>query len=408
MAATLADADERGGGESGRSKSRRPIWLRLLIIALVILYALLFGEMFLRMMKPQALIPRYVTGGPEGVRANMPGVEFRQWTPEVDVTLRYNAAGMRDDRPPPPLQKAPGECRIALLGDSYFVGFESRFEDSFAKRLEEELARRGTPCRVLNFAVSGFGHAEMLATLESRVRPWSPDLMLVSVHSTDGFDNLRANLFQPGPQGLEPTGRSFLPGVAISDRLNEFAVYRWAQENSHLYSAGREWAGGMGKRLLAIARVRDANNDAEETAGGEAPDADEGSETPGYVASQALNQALVLQLAREAEVMGSRMMLFEIPMGPNRRWYGGPARHILGDALLEEIPYASPLDTFLKMRSPDVQLYMEKGHRHWTPLGSKVAARVAADAILAQQLLPQPQSMDASVGSPSSTLPASS
>jgi len=390
MAATLADAGERGGGQRGRRKSPRPIWLRVAIMALVILYALLFGEMFLRLMKPQALIPRYVTGGPEGVRANMPGVEFRQWTPEVDVMLRYNMAGMRDDRPPPPLEKAPSECRIALLGDSYFVGFESSFENSFANRVEEELARRGTPCRVLNFAVSGFGHAEMLATLESRVRPWAPDLMLVSVHSTDGFDNLRANLFQPGPQGLEPTGRSFLPGVAISDRLNAFWIYRWAQENSHLYSAVREWAGGMGKRLLAIARVRAAGNEAEDAP----PEAEEtangaSAETPRYVASQALNQALVLQIAREAEVMGSRMMLFEIPMGPNRRFYSGPARHLLGDAVLGQVPYASPLDTFLTMRSPDVQLYMEKGHRHWTPLGNKVAARVAAQAITAQQLLPQ-------------------
>ena len=31
-------------------------------------------------------------------------------------------------------------------------------------------------------------------------------------------------------------------GIAISDQLNKLALYRWAQENSHLYSALREWA----------------------------------------------------------------------------------------------------------------------------------------------------------------------
>ncbi len=403
MAATLA---ETGGHDRGQSP--RPLWLRLLIITAIFGYALLFGEMFLRMLKPQALIPRYVTAGPEGVRANMPDTVFRQWTPEVDVTLRYNAAGMRDDRPPPPLEKAPGECRIALLGDSYFVGFESRFEDSFAVRLEEELARRGRPCRVLNFAVSGFGHAEMLATLESRVRPWAPDLMLASVHSTDGFDNLRAGLFRPGPQGLEPTGQTFLPGVAISDRLNGFAAYRWAQENSHLYSAGREWAGGMGKQLLSILRVQQANADAGDEPEA-APDAeDNGTETPRYVASQPLNAALIRQLARESEATGARLMLFEIPIAGRRTGYYPIAENLLGAELLAQVPFASPAPAFNAMKAPDVQLYTEKGHKHWTPLGNRVAARVAADAMFAQQLLPAPQSIDASVGSPSSTLPASS
>ena len=400
--ATLAQAGER---ESGR---RRPLWAWAIILLLVAIYALIFGEMFLRVLKPQALIPRYVTGGPEGVRANMPNIAFRQWTPEVDVILRYNAAGMRDDRPPPPLEKAPGECRIALLGDSYFVGFESRFDDSFAKQLETSLAKRGRPCRVLNFAVSGFGHAEMLATLDSRVQPWAPDLLLVSVHSTDGLDNLRANLFRPGPQGLEPTGESFLPGVDISDRLNEFAAYRWAQENSHLYSAVREWAGRMGKQLLAQLRVRSANSDV-----AAAPDPDDGAEdgesrTPRYVASQPLNQALIRQMARESRAMGTQMMLFEIPIASGRKHYIPVARNLLGDALLSEVAFASPVAAFEAMKGPQVQLYLERGHRHWTALGNRVAADVAADALLQQGLVPQSQSMDASAGSPGSTRLASS
>ncbi len=371
-----------------RERRERPWWLWLLICVAMLLYALLFGEMFLRLLHPQALVPRYVTGGADGVRANMAHVTFRQSTPEVDVMLRYNAAGMRDDRPPPPLAKAPGECRVAVLGDSFFVGFESATADSFASRLEAELSRRGRPCRVLNFAVSGLGHAENLVVLERRARAYAPDLVLVSVHATDGLDNLRANLFRPTPDGLEPTGNNYLPGIAISDRLMRLPLYPWVQENSHLYSALRETAGAVGKRLLAMLRGRGAAAEAE------APAVQEPAEEApaGFVGDQRLNRAVAARLAADAGAMGARLMLFEIPTSGSRTRYVPVAEALLGADLLAAIPNASPLGRFQAMQGPDVQLYLEKGHRHWTALGNKVAAEVAADAIMKQGLVPPPTS----------------
>jgi hypothetical protein len=386
--ATLADIPPRREG--------RPRWQLPLVALGILLYALLFGEMFLRAMKPQALVPRYVTGAPDGVRANVPGASFRQWTPEVDVTIRYNAAGMRDDRPPPPLARPAGECRIALLGDSYFVGFESGFSDSFAARLEAALAARGRPCRVLNFAVSGFGQAEMLATLESRVLPYRPDLLLMSVHYSDGRDNVRAGLYRLGPAGLEPTGVPYLPGVAISDRLADFALYRWAQENSHLYSALREWAGSMGKRLLvamqlrataAPAKTADTAADADA-----AEDADDGlgdGKSQAWIGNRALNRALVAAIARDAEIKGAKLMLFEIPSSASREKRVAVAARLLGEDLLAATPHATPMAAFDAVDGPEVKLYLEKGHKHWTAVGNKAAADAAADTILAQGLVPR-------------------
>jgi hypothetical protein len=121
--------------------------LRLFVTGLAIIaYAMVFGEIFLRTFKPEPLVPRYVTGGPDGIRANIPNVSFRQWTPEVDVTVRYNDKGMRDDRPAPPLARQAGECRVALVGDSYFVGFESDYAHSFARQLEGLLSRAAGRC----------------------------------------------------------------------------------------------------------------------------------------------------------------------------------------------------------------------------------------------------------------------
>ena len=396
MAATLAEP-------TLPSKGRRPWWHWPLIAAGTLLYALVFGELFLRLVSPQALVPRYVTAGPEGVRANMPGVSFRQWTPEVDVTVRYNEVGQRDDRPGVGPRSA-GDCRIGLLGDSYFVGVESDYPHSCAARLEDALAKRGHPCRVVNFAVSGFGHAENLKILDSRVRPYKPDLLLMSVHLTDGFDNVRSNLYTTGPNGPEPTGQSFLPGIAISDRLNRLAVYRWAQENSHLYSALREWAGTMGKRLLAMARLSDSQAEAEgeePTPLADAPSADAavdapagapaGAPTPslpGWVGNQALNAQLVAAIHQDSRAIGARLMLFVIPSATDRTHFTGPMGKLLPAPLVDAIPHASPLQKFQEMASPDVQLYLERGHRHWTALGNQTAADVAADAIIAQRLLP--------------------
>jgi hypothetical protein len=351
------------------------------MVVLLPVYALVFGEYFLRLMDPQPLVPRYVTGGPDGVRANMPDTTFRQWTPEVDVRIHYNHAGMRDDRPPPPLAKAPGECRIALLGDSYFVGFESDWAHSFGHQLERALARHGHPCRVLNFAVSGFGHAEMLVALDSRVRRWRPDLVIASVHQTDGLDNLRSSLFRLSPDGrLERNAASYLPGVAISDRLNRSRFYRWLQENSHLYSAGREWLGSTGKQLLAGLRRR--QQVAAEGGGDNAPVTGKT-----FVGDRQLNRALAQALVAESRAIGAQTLLFDIPGSGGRMRYVSAASDLLGADLLAELPFASPFDRFRAMMGPDVKLYLEHGHRHWTALGNRVTAEVAADAIVARQLL---------------------
>lgn len=381
MAATLADPVPKPA-------ARRPWWHWPLIAAGILAYALLFGEVFLRQLSPQALVPRYVTGGADGVRANMPNVSFRQWTPEVDVTIRYNNAGQRDDRPAPG-PRTPGDCRIAVLGDSYFVGFESSYPNSFAARLEENLAKRGHPCRVVNFSVSGFGHAENLRILESRVRAYQPDMLLMSVHQTDGYDNIRSDLYKAGPNGPESTGKSFLPGIAISDRLNRFAVYRWAQESSHLYSALREWAGGMGKRILAIARQSAAEEADEAGAETVVPDKATGGLLPAWVGNPVLNAQLVDEINREGRAMGAPLMLFEVPTAGSRTQYVGVMEKLIPAEVLGRIAHASPLARFTRMASPDVQLYLERGHRHWTALGNQVAADVAADAILGQKILPE-------------------
>lgn len=351
--------------------------LRLAAVGLAaIAYAAVFGEIFLRVFEPEPLVPRYVTGGPDGIRANLPDVAFRQWTPEVDVTVRYNDRGMRDDRPAPPLAKAPGECRVALVGDSYFVGFESDYPRSFPKQLEDRLAAMGRPARVLDFAVSGFGTAEDLIVIRRRVASWRPDVIVMSWHASDPDDNIRSGLFRMENGTLTATGEAFLPGVAVSDRLMRLPGYRWLIENSHFYSAVRERTGIFTKRVLADLRGR--GQVASPRAATEPADPATAAMPKRVppVGSAALDLAL-LQASRDAaRAMGSQFLLFDVPIRSDRTRFVSPQALYLGR--LPSIDNVSAMAAFKAAARPDRKLYLEKGQLHWTAAGNALAASVAA------------------------------
>ncbi len=357
---------------------------RLFTVVAIVAYALVFGEFFLRLLVPQPLVPRYVTGSADGIRANMPNVAFRQWTPEVDVTVRYNNAGMRDDRPAPPLAKAPGECRVVLLGDSYFVGFESDYPHSFAKQLEDGLRARGRNCRVLDFAVSGFGTGEMLIALKQRALQYHPDIVLMSWHATDPDDNIRSNLFKLDEDGhLVATGLPFLPGIEISDRLMRWPGYRWLIENSQLYSAVRERAGGITKALLVKARIEALRGGSAATPAASAPE--EGVLPPANTrpGSPALDNALIFAVNDAARAAGAKFMVFDIPARKARDEFM-TMRDWLPQPVLFELPVVSPIEAFRAAHPQTAPIYLERGQLHWTARGNAVAAKVAADAIITQ------------------------
>jgi hypothetical protein len=341
----------------------------------IIAYALVFGEFFLRAFAPQPLMPRYVTGGPDGIRANIANVAFRQTTPEVDVMVRYNDRGMRDDRPAPALAKAPGECRVALVGDSYFVGFESDFRHAFGSQLEDRLAAARTPARVLDFAVSGFGTAEDLIVIQRRVAEWQPDVVIMSWHASDPDDNIRSGLFRIVDGRLQPTGRPFLPGVSVSDRLMQLPGYRWLIENSHLYSALRETAGTSLKGFLADLRGK---AQAAEAPVASDPATEMPPRAPG-VGSAPLDLALLTASRDAAQAIGAHFLLFDIPIWSNRATFHSAQALYLGP--LPGIASVSPLAAFTAAARPDLKLYQERGHLHWTDAGNALAAHVAADDI---------------------------
>lgn len=352
---------------------RSPIVVRRLLgfIGLAA-YTLIFGEIFVRVADPQPLMPRYVTETPWGVRGNIPDAHYRQVTPEVTAEFRINGQGMRADHDFS-FSKAAGTCRIALFGDSYFMGYEANLKDTFATRLEERLRTDHFNAEVLNFAVSGFGTAEMIRTYDSYGRRFAPDVVVFQWNSSDLSDNVRADLFELKGGSLKSTGKSYLPSIKIQDALMKSSIYRFVADNSQLYSFVRERTSGLVQRLLLViekphfktpgpvpmARVAQSESD---------------RQPPSY--SMLLSAALLRYAQQMAIKDGRDFLIVDIPDRISRTSFKSWVSEIL--TLEPNLNVVSPLAVFKHLASPNTKLYYERGHFHLTPLAIDALVGIVA------------------------------
>jgi len=279
---------------------------------------------------------------------------------------------MRADRRYPEAKPA-GVCRIALLGDSYFLGYEADMADTIGVRLEQRLALAGYDVEVLNFAVSGFGTAEMLVQFEHKAKRFSPDIVVFQFHGSDFNDNVRSNLFRLEDGKAVRTGADYLPAVAVRDWLGQFAAYRWLIENSHLYSAVRERAAVFVKKLLQRIRAVPAAH-----AAAPAPE----FAAPGipYAAAE-LTKAILIRARKEVMATGAAWRVLEIPTWSSRVKFVSNAGLFTGAPEIA-LRFTTPLRAMEARASPDTKLFYEKGHRHLTPMGAGIVAGVLFDATL--------------------------
>lgn len=74
--------------------------------------------------------------------------------------------------------------RVAVVGDSYTFGMDVRYEESWARLLENRL---GPGHRVLNFGVDGYGVDQAYLRYRRDVRSWKPRLVLFGLIQHDLF-----------------------------------------------------------------------------------------------------------------------------------------------------------------------------------------------------------------------------
>lgn len=99
--------------------------------------------------------------------------------PVNGAPVHSNSAGMRGTREYAP--EGGGALRVVALGDSFSFGQCVADDESFAAQLERQIA----PAEVLNLAVHGYGHDQMLLRLRRDGLRYGPDLVLLGFLNAD-------------------------------------------------------------------------------------------------------------------------------------------------------------------------------------------------------------------------------
>lgn len=357
--------------------------IKIILMVGLVVYGALFAEIFLRLFSPQPIMPRHVIASDYGVRMNEPGTTYWQKTAETRASIHINPLGLRgpDEQK---REKTPNVARIALFGDSYFLGYESAFEESFAAQLEAILQARQCRVEVYNFAVSGFGTAEMLRTYEYYGRQFQPDMVLFQWHHTDPADNVRANLYALKAEELVETGADYLPASGLRTALSRLRAYQFIAEHSQVFAALREkiatgiknimTGGALVKRPSRVATMATAH-------AAMAPDAkainqDRDDRPP----ASDLDIALLQRATKAVQQDGAQFYLVDIPSWHSRTEFSSSFR-LLPATLRQQENFISPIDHFRAHADKDRKIYWEKGHLHLTPYGNFLLAKAVADRL---------------------------
>ncbi len=141
--------------------------------------------------------------------------------------VRVNGAGFRDGEHA--RAKAPGEVRIAVLGDDFVAAMPLQYTDAFTWLLQDKLsgcAPRGASVTVMNFGVPGYSTSQESLLLQDTVMRFEPDLVLLVFGSGGDVagnsplltrDALRP-FYRLQGSGLR-LDRSFLQSEAFADEL---------------------------------------------------------------------------------------------------------------------------------------------------------------------------------------------
>ena len=135
-----------------------------------------------------------------------------------DFTLDTNSMGLRGKER---LPRAPDECRILVMGDSYTYGIGVDADETYSVRLEtrlrDELQR---PVRVFNAGGPGFGTVQELAFYRTKGPLFDADAVLLGFFQNDSDERQRSrHNDQPIPRRIvKRAGESLFSGFENSNR----------------------------------------------------------------------------------------------------------------------------------------------------------------------------------------------
>jgi lysophospholipase L1-like esterase len=272
------------------------------------LLALAILEVGVRLVGPETP-GRFTRSDPITGWAHVPGSEG-WWTGdwgEFRAWVRINRLGLRDREIAE--AREPGTVRLLTLGDSITAAFQVDLAETFQKGLEARLGRRdGRRYEVVNAGVNGFGTDQALLYYRHRGAALGPDVVVLMFYLgndlKDNHPGFRASFSNYAKPHFRLAGGR-LELVDFPYRLT--AAQRWREQT-------KEWLAPLRVyRLAYVASVRLGANPRRWLAG-TADAAPAREDDPAvWERAWAVTRALLLELRREVEGRGARLLVALVP-----------------------------------------------------------------------------------------------
>jgi hypothetical protein len=160
-----------------------------------------------------------------------------------EILVKINEDGYRG---PPLLPRDPTRPRVAVYGDSFIAAEFSADENTFVRRLEQDLSvAQGRAVEVVNAGVAAYGPDQVSRRLDTELEALHPDLLVVGVYAGNDFGDLvRNELFRVDASGsLVATEPEIAPGLRWELWLarHEPLVLKMLAEGLHVLRSHVTW-----------------------------------------------------------------------------------------------------------------------------------------------------------------------
>jgi lysophospholipase L1-like esterase len=151
-----------------------------------------------------------------------------------------NSAGFRGRERT--LEKPPGTFRIALIGDSFAMGWNVGEADTYAARLEAALSAQGTPVEVLNFGLAGLDAVASVERFHALALRYDPDLVIYgfTLNDLENEDYRRSAPHFAEVQRALMSSPSYLWRV-LAPRVGPLREVLYAPPGTPLYELNDNW-----------------------------------------------------------------------------------------------------------------------------------------------------------------------
>jgi hypothetical protein len=296
------------------------------------------------------------------LRANIRGMKVYDGT-----ILNTNSKGLRGTTEYE-YERAAGNQRIVLLGDSFTFGAEVSDAETYAQVLESELPHT----EVLNLGVQGYGHDQMLLYLEEEGAKYHPDVVILGFTYIDIYRNLWSFDAYAKPKFKLVSGRLELTNVPVPTPENVLALEPYRPKALDLLVMLRErfrWLLGKNERE-----------------------------------ARRLSEALLDEVVATTRRMGAKPLIVYLPVGEEIQPF--PRRYLALTAYSPPVAqreqyleaYCQKRDVPCLFLGPRFRAEAKAGTAlippqnlwgHWTPPAHRIAAQEIKDFLLRSNAFPK-------------------